>query len=288
MSEMRVVTPIPELRELSDRWRREGQRIGLVPTMGALHAGHLSLVRRARAECGRVIVSIFVNPLQFGAEDDLERYPRRIEADLDVLRANGVDAVYTPRAEDMYPAGATTRVLVGALGEIVEGAARPGHFEGVATVVLKLFNAARPDRAYFGQKDAQQVAVVRRMAADLDTGIEVVACPTVREPTGLALSSRNEYLGPEQRRAGHSLIRSLLAANDAYRSGERDPDLLRAQLLAPLDAEPMADVDYAELVDDETFDAGGRRAVLAVRFGRTRLIDNHLLGDPLGPFTRDD
>jgi pantoate--beta-alanine ligase len=284
---MRVITPIPDLQACADQWRRERCRIGLVPTMGALHAGHLSLVRRARAECDRVAVSIFVNPLQFGPGEDLDRYPRRLDADLASLRAEGVDAAFTPRAEDMYPPAATTRVRVAGLGDVVEGAARPGHFEGVATVVLKLFNAARPDRAYFGQKDAQQAALVRRMALDLDTGIEVVVCPTVREPTGLALSSRNEYLSPEGRSAGHCLVAALIAANETYCSGERDHDRLLRALRAPLAAEPLAAVEYAELVDDATFAGAGRRAVLAVRVGATRLIDNHLLGEPLGPFSAE-
>jgi pantoate--beta-alanine ligase len=183
------------------------------------------------------------------------------------MRAERVDAAYTPRVEEMYPPDAATRVRAAGLGEIVEGAARPGHIEGVATVVLKLFNAARHDRAYFGQKDGQQAALLRRMAADLDIGIEIVVCPTVREPTGLALSSRNEYLAVPHQRAAHCLVAALMAANDAYCGGERDH-------------EPLADVDYTKLVEDETFAGPGRRAVLAVRIGAIRLIDNHLLGDP--------
>jgi pantoate--beta-alanine ligase len=269
------------LREWSDAARREGLRIGLVPTMGALHAGHVSLVRRARQECDRTAVSIFVNPLQFTPGEDFERYPRRLDADLEVLRAEGVDAAYLPAVEVMYPPGATTRVRVAELDDVLEGACRPGHFEGVATVVLKLFEAARPDRAYFGQKDAQQAALVTRLARDLDTGVEVVVCPTVREPDGLALSSRNAYLRGDERRAALCLVRALRAASACYAAGQRDPAMLRAEMREVLDAEPMARVDYAEVVDGATFQPPGRLAVLAVHIGATRLIDNHRLGDPL-------
>jgi pantoate--beta-alanine ligase len=276
----RIATP-SELRAWSEAARREGLRVGLVPTMGALHAGHVSLVRRARAECDRTAVSIFVNPLQFAPGEDFERYPRRLDADLEILRAEGVDAAYLPAVETMYPPGATTRVRVAELDEVLEGVCRPGHFEGVATVVLKLFEAARPHRAYFGQKDAQQAAVVTRMARDLDTGVEVVVCPTVREPDGLALSSRNAYLRGDERRAALCLVRALRAANDAYAAGERDPAALRAELDQVLTAEPLARVDYAEVVDEATFRPPGRLAVMAVRIGATRLIDNHHLGAPL-------
>ncbi|HYW24774.1 MAG TPA: pantoate--beta-alanine ligase [Terriglobales bacterium] len=277
---LRVDSPA-ELRAWSEGSRREGLRVGLVPTMGALHAGHVSLVRRARQECDRTAVSIFVNPLQFTPGEDFERYPRQLDADLEVLRAEGVDVAYLPSVETMYPAGATTRVRVGELDEVLEGACRPGHFEGVATVVFKLFEAARPHRAYFGQKDAQQAALVTRMARDLDSGVEVVVCPTVREPDGLALSSRNVYLRGDERRAAFCLVRALRAANERYASGERDPMVLRAEMHEVLDAEPLARVDYAEVVDELTFLPPGRLAVLAVRIGATRLIDNALLGDPL-------
>jgi pantoate--beta-alanine ligase len=277
---LRIVAPAA-LRAWSDAARHDGLRVGLVPTMGALHAGHVSLVRRARRECDRTAVSIFVNPLQFTPGEDFERYPRPLDADLEVLRAEGVEAAYLPAVETMYPAGATTRVRVAGLDEVLEGACRPGHFEGVATVVLKLFEAARPDRAYFGQKDAQQAALVTRMARDLDTGVEVVVCPTVREPDGLALSSRNVYLRGEERHAALCLVRALRAANGAYGADERDPAALRAAMHEVLDAEPLARPDYAEVVDEGTFRPPGRLAVLAVRIGSTRLIDNHHLGDPL-------
>jgi len=257
-----------------------GATIGLVPTMGALHAGHRSLIDRARQQNTKVVVSIFVNPIQFGPNEDLSRYPRPIEADLEMLRSADVDAIYIPRVEDMYPVGATTRVVVGGVAEPLEGAARPGHFQGVATVVTKLFWAVKPDRAYFGQKDAQQAAVVQRLAADLDSGVEVVVCPTVREADGLAVSSRNAYLDPQERLAAVSLSRALRAASDAYGGGERDPARLRQSMLDVLAAEPLATVDYAEVVDPGNFSSPGTLALLAVRIGKTRLIDNHDLVQP--------
>jgi pantoate--beta-alanine ligase len=248
--------------------------------MGALHRGHLALVEQARAENDRVIVSVFVNPLQFGPGEDFERYPRDLEGDLKLLAGAGADAVYTPTLEAMYPPGSTTRVAVGAIAEPLEGEFRPGHFEGVATVVLKLLNACRPDRAYFGQKDAQQAAVVRRLARDLDTGVEIAVCPIVREADGLALSSRNAYLSAEQRAAAAVLSRALGEAQAAWEAGERDPARLREVLHGTLAREPLAAVDYAEVVDPETFRRGLPLAVMAVRVGATRLIDNHLLGSP--------
>lgn len=254
--------------------------IGLVPTMGALHAGHRSLIARAAAENDKVVVSIFVNPLQFGPNEDLSRYPRPLENDLEMLLDMDVDAVYLPSVADMYPDGATTRVVVGGVAEPLEGAARPGHFEGVATVVTKLLWTVEPDRAYFGQKDAQQLAVVRRLAADLDTGVEIVGCPTVRDADGLAVSSRNAYLSPSERHAAVSLSRALRTAAEAYAAGEHDPVRLRARIHEILAAEPLAGVDYAELVDPSTFRPSGTLAVLAVKIGKTRLIDNHDVTQP--------
>jgi pantoate--beta-alanine ligase len=261
--------------EASRQWRREGDSIGLVPTMGALHAGHMSLVERACQENRRVVVSVFINPIQFAASEDLERYPASPDRDIELLARAGVDAVYKPAATVMYPPGAGTRVVVHGVAEPLEGAARPGHFEGVATVVTKLFSAIEPDRAYFGQKDAQQVAVVKRLAHDLDTGVEITVCPTVREPDGLALSSRNAYLDPRERTAATCLSAALRLASRAYRSGERDPARLRSVLLDRVRAEPLAEMDYAEVVDPESFASPGTLAVLAVRIGKTRLIDNH-------------
>jgi pantoate--beta-alanine ligase len=256
------------------------ETIGLVPTMGALHAGHRSLIDRARAENARVVVSVFVNPIQFGPGEDLARYPRPLEADVEMLREAGVDAVYLPRVEDMYPKGASTRVVVGGVAEPLEGAARPGHFEGVATVVTKLFWTVKPDRAYFGQKDAQQVAVVKRLAADLDTGIAIVVCPTVREADGLAVSSRNVYLNPAERAAAASLSQALRTASESYQAGVRDQGALKELMRSVIGQEPLARIEYAELVDPGNFSSPGTLAVLAVRFGGTRLIDNHDLAQP--------
>ena len=231
--------------------------VGLVPTMGALHAGHRALLRRARAECEEVVMSLFVNPAQFGPNDDFERYPRDEARDRAIAAEEGVDRVFAPTVAEMYPDGFATTVSVGGLGAIFEGAHRPGHFDGVATVVAKLFNIVRPDAAYFGQKDAQQLAVIRRMAADLALGVEIRAVETVREDDGLALSSRNAYLSPEERRRAASLHRALVA---------RDPGLVEG------------DVDYLAVVDADTFAKAeprpGALVIGAARFGSTRLIDN--------------
>jgi pantoate--beta-alanine ligase len=264
----------------SRAWRREGHTIGLVPTMGALHAGHLSLVDRACRENSKVVVSIFVNPIQFGPREDLDRYPSRPEQDLGLLRQAGVAAAYAPSVEAMYPPQAATRVRVSGVAETLEGAFRPGHFEGVATVVAKLFSAAEPDRAYFGQKDAQQVAVVKRLAQDLDTGVKIVVCRTVREPDGLALSSRNAYLGPEERQSASCLSFALDRAARAYKAGDRDLKELRRGIQEVLQAEPLARVEYLELVDPDTFTPPGTLAVMAVWIGKTRLIDNADLAQP--------
>src|SRR2546430_13439369 len=266
--------------DASRRWRRDGRSIGLVPTMGALHAGHLSLVELARRENDVVVVSIFVNPIQFGPGEDFARYPRDPARDARLLHDAEVDAIYEPSAAVMYPPDASTRVHVGNLAEPLEGRARPGHFEGVATVVTKLFAAVDPDRAYFGQKDAQQVAVVQRLVRDLDLGVEVRIVPTVREPDGLAFSSRNVYLSADERRAATSLSATLREAAEAYASGERDPLKLRARMAARLALEPLVGLEYAELVDPATFEKPGTLAVIAARVGKTRLIDNHDLAKP--------
>jgi pantoate--beta-alanine ligase len=279
---VRVVANKAEMQEIAESWRQARHRVGLVPTMGALHEGHLSLVRGAREQCDRVAVSIFVNPLQFGPAEDFADYPRDPDRDLELLGREGVDAAYLPGLEDMYPPGATTRVRVHELDQRLEGAHRPGHFEGVATVVTKLFNAARPHRAYFGQKDAQQAALISRMARDLDTGVEIVILPTVRDSDGVALSSRNAYLSEEERHAARCLVGALRAANSAFLEGERDDARLRRRMVAVLAKEPLARPDYAEVVDPTTFESPGTLAVLAVRIGHTRLIDNHPLGEPLG------
>ena len=241
-------------------------RVAVVMTMGALHAGHAELVRRARAEADSVVVTIFVNPLQFGAGEDLDRYPRPLEADLAICEGEGADLVFTPTPDVVYPDEPVVRVTAGALGTVFEGASRPGHFDGVVTVVMKLFHLTRPDVAYFGQKDAQQLAAIRRMVRDLDVPVDVVAVPTVREPDGLALSSRNVYLTPEQRTAATSLSRALATRDVA--AGR-----------AILDAEPGVDLDYLERVDSHTFQVSsdGDLLVVAARVGTTRLIDNLLL-----------
>lgn len=243
--------------------------------MGALHAGHMSLVDLARRENDVVVVSSFVNPIQFGPTEDFARYPRDPERDSEMLNQAGVEAIYQPSIDVMYPPDASTRVHVGAVSEPLEGIARPGHFEGVATVVTKLLAAVEPDRAYFGQKDAQQVAVTKRLVRDLDLGVEVRVGPTVREADGLALSSRNAYLNDRERKAAVSLSAALRLAAQAYQAGERSPDRLRSTMLARLEAEPLASVDYAEMVDPATFRSPGSLAVIAVRIGKTRLIDNH-------------
>ncbi|MGA2262603.1 MAG: pantoate--beta-alanine ligase [Acidobacteriota bacterium] len=276
---MRTVTQIPELRRA--RACLHGS-FGLVPTMGALHEGHLSLVRRAKAECDHVGVSIFVNPTQFGASEDLCRYPRQLDTDLSLLESLGVDTVWTPAPETAYPPGFQTWVTVDEVSRGQEGGRRPGHFRGVATVVAKLFNIFAPDKAYFGQKDAQQVVVIKRMVEDLNFPIEIVVCPTVREPDGLAFSSRNAYLSQVERQAAPVLFRALSAARVAFESGERDAGALRAVTKAILDAEPLARVDYISAADPETIieldriDTGVLLS-LAIRIGTTRLIDNFLL-----------
>ncbi|GBD09647.1 Pantothenate synthetase [Candidatus Thermoflexus japonica] len=255
---------------------------GFVPTMGYLHEGHLSLVRRARAENDHVAVSIFVNPTQFGPHEDYNRYPRDLERDLRLLEPLGVDLVFAPPVEEMYPPGFQTWVVVEEVSRPLEGAARPGHFRGVATVVTKLLNIIQPDRAYFGQKDAQQAVVIRRMVQDLNIPVEIVVCPTVREPDGLAMSSRNTYLSPEERQAATVLFRALQAAKARYEQGERDAERLRAAMREVIQAEPLARLDYVSVADPETLQELSRvedRALLslAVYIGKTRLIDNILL-----------
>ncbi|MFI6456895.1 pantoate--beta-alanine ligase [Streptosporangium amethystogenes] len=252
-----------------------GSALALVPTMGALHEGHRSLIRLARQRAAHVAVSIFVNPLQFGPNEDFSRYPRTFDADLEVCAAEGVDVVFAPSVEDMYLPDRQVGVSAGKMGSIVEGEFRPGHLDGMLTVVLKLFNLVQPDVAVFGQKDAQQLAMIRRMVADLNLPVSVVGAPTVREPDGLALSSRNRYLSPEDRVAGLALSRALNAG-----AGQRTPEEIRRTALAVLAAEPSLAVDYLVLVDPATFTEVGDghvgEAVLAVaaRVGSTRLIDN--------------
>ncbi len=258
-------------------------RVGLVPTMGALHAGHLSLVERAQAENDSVLVTIFVNPTQFAANEDLARYPRDLPRDLAMLRDASVDLVFAPTPELMYPPGFQTFVEVTGVSTGLEGDHRPNHFRGVATVVAKLFNLTQPARAYFGQKDAQQVAVIKQMACDLNFPLEIVVCPTVREPDGLAMSSRNAYLTPVQRQVASVLYRALTTGRAAYAAGERAPERLRQTMLDVLQSEPLVTPEYVSVADAGTLreldESLVRPALLsmAVRIGKTRLIDNVLL-----------
>jgi pantoate--beta-alanine ligase len=278
---MVVARTVDEVRAI--RWADSLVTWGLVPTMGALHEGHLSLVRRARAENDRVGVSIFVNPIQFNRRDDLEAYPRQLERDSALLAAEGVDLIWAPPEAEVYPPGYQTYVTVEEVTQPLEGAARPGHFRGVTTVVAKLFNVFQPTRAYFGQKDAQQVAVIRQMARDLTFNLQVVVCPTVREPDGLAMSSRNALLNPAERRAAVVLYRALMAARQAWERGQRAGDHLRATMRAVIEAEPLARLDYVSAADPVTlheFDGPADSALLsmAVFIGTTRLIDNLIVG----------
>ena len=255
--------------------------VGLVPTMGALHEGHGNLIDQARSECDRVIVSVFVNGLQFGPKEDLESYPRNLEADLKFCSARQVDAVFAPSAEEMYPEAPHTFVEVGREAEGLCGGSRPGHFRGVATVVLKLFNIVAPDRAYFGEKDLQQLAVVSRMTRDFNLEVEIIALPTVREPDGLAISSRNAYLGPEERQAASVLYRALRVARQRIADGDTDPVVAKQAAAMVLELEPTVRVDYLEVVDPARMSpveriAGPVRAVGAIWIGDTRLIDNVL------------
>ena len=276
---MKTLGTIAELRSVLDGERTEGRAVGLVPTMGYLHDGHLSLMRQARAETDVVVGSIFVNPLQFGAGEDLDAYPRDLERDGRLAKAAGVDLLFVPSVEEMYSAPVLTTVSVAQVSEPLEGATRPHHFAGVATVVAKLFAVVGPCRAYFGEKDFQQLVVVRTMARDLSFPVEVVGCPTVRELDGLALSSRNSYLTPGEREAAPVVYRALRAGVATVLAGERDPAAVRTLVAQIIEAEPLAQLDYAEIVDADSLRipdplAGNLRLLAAVRFGRARLIDN--------------
>ena len=280
---IKTVTTLAELRAARSELDKP---VGLVPTMGYLHEGHLSLVRRARVECARVVATIFVNPTQFGPGEDLSSYPRDLPRDLRLLESEGVDLVWTPTEAVLYPAGYQTWVTVKEVTRPLEGERRPGHFRGVATVVSKLFNGASPQKAYFGQKDAQQARVIRQMTRDLNWPIEIVVCPIVRETDGLALSSRNAYLDPQQRRAATVLYRALSAAQAAFDAGERDAEQLRRIVRETLAGEPLARLQYVSCAHPDTLQELERftgRALLsmAVFVGRTRLIDNMVLGGDL-------
>lgn len=276
---MQVVRKISELRLLRDKL--DG-RVGFVPTMGYLHEGHLALVKQARAENPAVIVSIYVNPAQFGPKEDFAAYPRDLDRDLKLLRDAGVDIAFVPTDDEMYPPEFSTWVDVEKVTGTLEGASRPGHFRGVATVVAKLFNIVRPSRAYFGQKDAQQVIVIKRMVADLDMRIEVVVVPTLRETDGLAMSSRNSYLNREERQAAAVLFKALTLARRLKREGVTDAEQIRRQMVSLIRKEPLAAIDYVSIAHVDTLQEmdrieGPALASLAVRIGRTRLIDNTIL-----------
>jgi pantoate--beta-alanine ligase len=273
-----------ELTDLHIARRQLPEPVGLVPTMGFLHEGHISLVRQAHQECNSVVVSIFVNPTQFGPDEDLRTYPRDIPRDLALLRSAGVELVWMPTPEIMYPQDFQTWISVEKLTQTLEGARRPGHFPGVATVVAKLFNAISPHKAYFGQKDAQQALVIQQMARDLNFPIEIMICPTIREADGLAMSSRNSYLNPDERQAATVLWRALMAAKTAFDEGEFDAKQLRTVMMDTIKAEPLAKLDYASIASPSTLIEldqvkGDALFSMAVYIGRTRLIDNFLLQD---------
>jgi len=281
-SAVKVITSIPEMQECAMRLRSEGKIIGFVPTMGYFHEGHLSLMRRARSECDIVVVSIFVNPIQFAPGEDYERYPRDVERDLRMAESVGVDIVFCPSVEEMYPDGYATYVHVEGLTEGLCGAFRPGHFRGVTTVVAKLFNIVMPHKAYFGEKDYQQLVVIKRMVKDLNFPIEIVPCPTIRENDGLAMSSRNVYLSQDEREAALSLYRSLMAAKALFDGGERDASVLKKVVEEGLRSSELVKPQYVEVVDAETLkpiERIERDAVIAVAafVGKARLIDNVIL-----------
>lgn len=279
---MKIHTTINSLRAESRAARVAGKRIGFVPTMGALHDGHLSLIRAARSRCDLVVASIFVNPTQFGPNEDLAKYPRTFERDCQLLEKENADLLFAPTVEEMYPQDAVTWVTVEGLSEKLDGKSRPGHFRGVTTVVAKLFHIVEPDIAFFGQKDAAQVAIIRRMVRDMKFPVEIVACPIVREPDGLAMSSRNAYLDSSQRKAALVLSRALWEVERKYKSGERDTNTLIEHGKQLIAKEPAARLDYLELVNADTLDpvaqaTPGTMVAVAAYVGNTRLIDNLLL-----------
>ena len=276
---MRVIDTGVELREAVAGARAVGKRIGFVPTMGALHEGHLSLVRRAREENDFLVISIFVNTTQFGPNEDLDSYPRDLEGDTAKSREIGVDVIFAPTAAEMYPEGFSTRICQTGLADVLEGAHRPGHFDGVCTVCAKLFNLVQAGKAYFGRKDYQQSLIVRRMVRDLDFPLEIRVLPTVREEDGLAMSSRNQYLNPEERRQAPSLYRALKRAREAFHAGERKASTLRGMMEEEIRQAPLAKIDYVAIADAESLASldtieTDAVALLAVRIGGTRLIDN--------------
>lgn len=279
---MIIIRTIKELKELIKKSKKQGASIGFVPTMGYLHEGHLSLIRAAKKANELVVVSVFVNPTQFGVGEDLESYPRDLDRDAKLSEEAGADVLFHPSVEEMYPEHYLTSVEVQKITNVLCGITRPTHFKGVTTVVNKLFNIVEADRAYFGQKDAQQVAVIKKMVADLNMNVEVIACPIVREQDGLAMSSRNTYLSPEQRKAALVLSKSLFAARGKIDTGCKDAFEIRAFIVDMIENEPLAAIDYVEIVDAKTLEKaetikGSILIAMAVKFGKTRLIDNILV-----------
>ncbi len=279
---MDIIRTVAWMKQVADDARRKDRILGLVPTMGALHEGHLSLVREAKSQCSPVVVSIFVNPKQFGPSEDFQRYPRAFDSDCATLESLGIDVVFAPPVEEIYPDGFRTTVVVEGLSDRLEGRSRPSHFRGVATVVLKLFDIVEPRFAYFGRKDAQQLRIIRQMATDLNLSTEIITCPIVREPDGLAMSSRNSYLKDGERPAATALYRSLVAIRTEISRGERDAGRLITALRRVVDREPGVVLDYAEIVDADTFEPlrSLRKTcyvLVAARIGATRLIDNALV-----------
>jgi len=277
---MEVIKTIAEMRRLR---LKLAEPVGFIATMGYLHQGHLALVRQARADNASVVVSIFVNPTQFGTSEDFDRYPRNLERDLSLLQKEGVDAVFVPTTGEIYPPRFSNRVEVDNITRRLEGASRPGHFKGVVTVVAKLFNIIQPTRAYFGQKDAQQAIVIKKMVADLNIKLKVITLPTVREPDGLAMSSRNSYLNPKERQAALVLYQSLMLAKKLWQRGEKDAEKLRQEMARLIRKEPLAAIDYVSITDTETLEEleevkPPALVSLAVKIGETRLIDNVVLG----------
>ena len=282
---MEIITTVAEMKARVAAWKAEGLTIGLTPTMGALHEGHMSLMEAARSACDRVVTSVFVNPLQFGPDEDYDNYPRDLERDAGIAESKGVDVVFHPSGEEMYPENYNTYVVMETLTDTICGASRPGHFRGVCTVVNKLFNIVQPDKAFFGQKDAQQLAVIRRMVRDLNFGIVIVGCPIIREEDGLAKSSRNTYLSAEERTAALCLSRAVFAGQKMVEDGERDAATVLDAMKAIIEAEPLAKIDYVKMVDFENIVQIEKIAdepilcAMAVYIGKTRLIDNFIF-DP--------
>ena len=280
---MEIITTVAEMKARVAAWKAEGLTIGLTPTMGALHEGHISLMEAARSACDRVVTSVFVNPLQFGPDEDYDNYPRDLERDAGIAESKGVDVIFHPSVEEMYPENYNTYVVMETLTDTLCGASRPGHFRGVCTVVNKLFNIVQPDKAFFGQKDAQQLAIIMRMVSDLNMNLEVVGCPIVREADGLAKSSRNTYLSEEERKAAVILHKGLVKGEEMVSAGEKDVKKVLDAITEIIESEPLARIDYVEAVyfdNIETIDTieGSVLVAVAVYIGKTRLIDNFIVG----------